>query len=254
MAAMASRPRSSRSRPKLQSSRNRAARKSVSYREQSSDNDDLEGSSGQNEDDGPSRTPRSNHIARPKPKPSNKRKALHPPTRPLGATKKSKTSNGKGIAYDNGAPEKNEEEDININYSGKSMPWHTLPYQILVSIFQYASHPLIDDDNYAPLPSIRWLWRSAFTCKAFAEPAFSVLYFSPPLAPPSRAQALITQLATQSENPTFNYRAKVKYIEVEAVDTLMHKYAGQEVRSYRILPSFSCNPCHLIYLNAFSLS
>ena len=105
------------------------------------------------------------------------------------------------------------------------MPWQTLPYEVLLQIFRFASQPLWTD-LFHPEPSISWLLNTALVCKAFAEPALSVLYYSPPLSPLPRARGLLTQLAAQSSASTYNYRSKIKYLEIEASSVLLHKYFG----------------------------
>ena len=105
--------------------------------------------------------------------------------------------------------------------------WHTLPYEILLQIFQYASYPLCGD-RHEPTPSVQWLFQTALLCKSFAEPALTALYYAPPLSPPSRVTALIAHLSSQNESCTFDYKSKIKYLDLEATSTLLLKYAGQE--------------------------
>ncbi|MCJ1474982.1 hypothetical protein MMC13_003642 [Lambiella insularis] len=112
-----------------------------------------------------------------------------------------------------------------ITEPSTSPPWKTLPYAILTQIFQYASYPLCDS-LFQPTSGITWLSRTALICKSFTEPAISALYYSPPLYPPSRAQGLLAQLASQSSTSTCNYRSKVKYLEIEATSILLHKHNG----------------------------
>ena len=93
-------------------------------------------------------------------------------------------------------------------------PWQTLPYEILLQIFYYAAHPLCND-TFDANPSVSWLSKSARICKAFAEPALSVLYYAPPFTPP-QAKGLLALLA--SETPTtFAYGRKIKYLDMIAV-------------------------------------
>lgn len=66
-------------------------------------------------------------------------------------------------------------------------PWQTLPYHVLVQIFEYATYPLYEERTFQPLPSGRWLLDVAYLCRGFAEPAFTVLYNSPPLVPMDKA-------------------------------------------------------------------
>ncbi|MCJ1244252.1 hypothetical protein MMC30_001450 [Trapelia coarctata] len=116
----------------------------------------------------------------------------------------------------------------------KSMPWHTLPYDILLQIFQYASQPLCDN-LFQATPSVTWLLRAALVCKSFAEPALSALYYAPPLAPPARARGLLSHLAAQGETSTLNYRNKVRYLEIEATSILLQKSDGREPLSLQQL-------------------
>ena len=107
----------------------------------------------------------------------------------------------------------------------KNVRWQTLPYELLLQIFQYASYPLCNE-RFETNPSVQWLIQLALICRSFAEPALSALYYAPPLSPPSRAHKLFTHLQTQSSSSTINYKAKVKYLDLEAISTLAKKYNG----------------------------
>ena len=116
------------------------------------------------------------------------------------------------------------------------MPWQTLPYHILELIFDYASYPLTAE-NFAPNPSSFWLLRMAKLCRGFAEPALTVLYTSPPLFPPTRVESLITTLSAQDEKSFMNYKAKIRNIDVEAVEILNKRTdAGAWVLLWGLLP------------------
>ena len=110
---------------------------------------------------------------------------------------------------------------------GKIPPWHILPYHILVQVLGYAAGPLIED-YVIPSRSIEWLLRTALVCKAFAEPAISVLYHAPPLSPPSRVRGLLAHLLGQDNKSIFNYRAKVKYLDFDGSATLYRKNQGHD--------------------------
>lgn len=135
----------------------------------------------------------------------------------IGA-KKVKNSKGDSIP---------KHEDGILRLGGRVPPWQSLPYHILLQIFEHASRPLTIN-HFPIMPTISWLLQTALLCKAFTEPALSALYLSPPLHPPSRVHALISHLASQTEESTFNYRAKVKFLELEAVTTLARKYGGRD--------------------------
>lgn len=220
MSGTALRPRTSR--PRTKPLRNRHARKSISYREESSDGDDFNGDASEDEYGSPSSAPQQRYPQRRvQPPPQRvRRKRRSSGRRPLGSIKRVKTSHT--------TPTNGEVEEAAITLlPGKAMPWQTLPYHIWLSIFDYASRPLISD-MFQPMPSINWLVQVALCCKAFAEPALSVLYYSPPLSPPARANRLLEQLATQPVHSTYNYRAKIKYLEPEASGALLYKFSGHE--------------------------
>lgn len=167
--------------PKLQHAKKRTAHKRVSYREESSESNEFDESSSQDGDENtassppkPSRFSRPRHGQAESSNASTKRKASGVPKRPLGSKKRAKTSQS------HEAKKHTERDNTSIHMTGRTMPWHTLPYQILVVIFEYASWPLVADTG-VPLPSILWLLKTARCCKAFAEPALSALYYSPPL-------------------------------------------------------------------------
>ena len=104
-------------------------------------------------------------------------------------------------------------------------PWHALPFHVLVQVFRYASQPVIGE-NFYPTSSTRWLARTALVCKTFAEPALCVLYYAPPLFPPSRVRGFLSRL--QSKTSAFNYQSWVKYVDVEAMGTLYRKDKGHD--------------------------
>ena len=135
-------------------------------------------------------------------------------------------------------PEKKTERNKNKDQSpgdqpskdkvgGRIPPWSTLPYEILFQIFQYASYPL-GTETAGATPSVHWLFRTAILCRGFFEPAMSALYYAPALSPRSRAHKMLSTLAKQDETSLMNYRAKVKYLDLEGDQVLSRKYAGTE--------------------------
>lgn len=77
--------------------------------------------------------------------------------------------------------------EVDSRGSGVIPLWQNLPYQILVQIFEYAAYPVCDPRTFYPTQSCRQLLGIARLCRAFAEPAFSVLYRDPPLVPMEKA-------------------------------------------------------------------
>lgn len=201
-----------------QSTRNR-----VSYRELSTDDSDIK-STDKPYPEAPGRKRRrasSPHSSGQQStgQPSRRRKAnsARCPKLNIGA-KKVKNSKGDTIP---------KQEDGILRLGGRVPPWQSLPYHILLQIFEHACHPLWTC-LFESTSNIAWLLQTALLCRAFAEPALSALYRSPPLCPPTRAHGLISHLASQTASSTFNYRAKVKFLEMEAVTTLTRKYMGRE--------------------------
>lgn len=214
--------RSRTSRPRTKPLRTRHARKAISYREESSDSDDFKEDVSEDEfgsePPAPQKWHRQRRVQPPPQRGQRKRKSSG--RHPLGSMKRMKTAdtalrNGEGLGL------------ATTNPPGKAMPWQNLPYHVWLSIFDYASRPLISD-MFQPMPSINWLLQVALCCKAFAEPALSVLYYSPPLSPPARAYRLLEQLATQPVHSTYNYRAKIKHLEPEASGALLYKFSGHD--------------------------
>lgn len=221
-------------------SRTRPTRNHISYREQSSDSDSEELNNVVSNNDfeaGPSRPRRQRAL---RPAPSN--------TSPKTKTLKKRKASGPGHRRQNAGPKRpklneldiDQKKDVDkpIHFTGKTMPWPNLPYHILLAIFDYASRPLLSD-TFQPMPSIHWLCSIALCCKAFAEPALSVLYYSPPLYPPSRAHRLLSHLETHKCSATFNYGAKIKYLDVEASSTMLHKYVGWDPLDLGLLVSYT---------------
>lgn len=221
MAPSVSRLRSARN--KKPSSRIRSTRNKISYREPSSNSDREDFNQVVSEDDfepGPSRPRRLRDslsaptTASPQQKTSMKRKASGAQRRHRKRLKRSQPH-----------VEPKMGGDTAIQLTGKTMPWPTLPYHILIAIFDYASRPLFSD-TFRPTPSVNWLCSMALCCKAFAEPALSALYYSPPLYPPSRAHRLLSHLEHHKDTSAFNYGAKIKHLEIEASSTMLHKFVG----------------------------
>ncbi|KAL9004175.1 MAG: hypothetical protein Q9188_002990 [Gyalolechia gomerana] len=154
----------------------------------------------------------------------SRRAALSRPVRGALGAKRFANTNKKSVLKED---IKAQESDI-LQLGGRAPPWDTLPYEILVQIFKYAAYPLVTE-FFQPSSSTTsgWLLKVALLCKGFAEPALSALYYAPPLCRPPRAHKLLASLSSQNESSFLNYRAKIKYLDVED-DVLCRKYEGQE--------------------------
>ncbi|KAF2197940.1 hypothetical protein GQ43DRAFT_466026 [Delitschia confertaspora ATCC 74209] len=99
---------------------------------------------------------------------------------------------------------------------GKIPKWSTLPYQVLLDIFVYASYPL-HDDNFFPTPDISWLAQMARMCSTFTAPALAALYRNPPIfALKAKRKALVHHLISPVAAPLVNYTVLPKRLELDA--------------------------------------
>jgi hypothetical protein len=120
-----------------------------------------------------------------------------------------------------------ETQSYNISQSrGVVPPWQLLPYDILLHIFRYASYPLYDAHYFQPLPSGSWLLRIARLCREFAEPAFTVLYSSPPLVPMEKAHKLVGLLKADPARLMFRYRQKVESLRIDVGQVATYSMPG----------------------------
>ena len=229
MASLSSRLRLRRANDPKQSSRTRSARNHASYREQTSDSDREEFNERVSDNEFEPALSRAQRHRVPPPatsaispqsNTSKKRKAS-------GPGHKGEHAGLKRLKLDDIDADSKEHGDTDIHFTGKTMPWSTLPYHILLAIFDFASRPLVND-MLQPTSNIEWLLSVALCCKAFAEPALSALYYSPPLCPPDRAHRLLSHLATHRDTSIFNYGAKIKYLDMEASSTMLRKYVGYD--------------------------
>lgn len=106
--------------------------------------------------------------------------------------------------------------------------WSSLPYEILLTIFRYASSPL-RDDLFNATAQTSWPLQTAHVCKAFCEPALTAFYECPPLLNPLQPRGLLHLLSQDPNNTTINYRAKVRKIELDARSTLGYAAPGRGV-------------------------
>jgi hypothetical protein len=102
-----------------------------------------------------------------------------------------------------------------IPTDGHKPDWASLPYQVLLQVFVYASHPL-HNENLSPLPSILWLVKAATICKAFAEPALTALYRNPPIyAMQHHRRQLVEHLVTPPADAYVDYQVMVKRLDLD---------------------------------------
>ncbi|KAH7370861.1 hypothetical protein BKA65DRAFT_489358 [Rhexocercosporidium sp. MPI-PUGE-AT-0058] len=113
-----------------------------------------------------------------------------------------------------------------IQGSGVIPPWQSLPYHVLVQTFQYATYPLYEEHTFQPLPSGRWLLSIARLCRSFAEPAFTVLYSSPPLVPMVQAHRLVDLLMADPRPMAFKYRQKVESLRIDVGQVVAYTLPG----------------------------
>lgn len=115
---------------------------------------------------------------------------------------------------------------IPIQYAGVIPKWQTLPYHIWVQVFEYAAHPLYEEHTFQPTPSGRWLLNVARLCHAFAEPAFTVLYATPPLVPMVLAHRLVDLLMADPIPMAYKYRQKVETLRIDVGQVAAYSLPG----------------------------
>ena len=186
----------------------------VSYHEDSADSDAVDDAPSQDDFAASTVAPRIPHQrtipSRSKSSTqAKKRKAPRSSRRnPTFGAKRQKNLSGQGFFV------KEELGMMNAAWDGKPMPWATLPYHVWLSILTYASYPLVST-TFDPSPSISWLLRMAFSCKALLEPALTALYYEAPLYSPGQMASLGKLLLQQDEGLATNYRVKVKHLVMD---------------------------------------
>ncbi|KAK8191213.1 hypothetical protein IWZ00DRAFT_272009 [Phyllosticta capitalensis] len=113
-----------------------------------------------------------------------------------------------------------------LETDGVVPPWASLPYQILLQIFTFASNPLHDDD-FNPTSNISWLVGAARVCKDFTEPALTALYRCPPLTLVDKPHRLLELLSDPSPSKIINYNVKIRRLELDAPKALAYSWAGK---------------------------
>lgn len=118
--------------------------------------------------------------------------------------------------------EKSEHAAVPPTLPEKIPPWQTLPYQILLSILQYASYPFYRDASH-DTGSIAWLIGISLLSKSLHDAAIATLLYSPPLFPAERAHGLQRLLDAPEETLSTTYRNKVKRLDIEVRNLLIKK-------------------------------
>ena len=195
-------------------------RRRISYKEDISSSSDP---SGQDTESGSDKIPIKKSS---KPKSSRRSKSHTLPSRHKGKATvsdlNSRSARTNKSTHSTASVEPAEDENATLQLGGKVPKWQCLPYHILADVFYYASRPL-QFHHLNVTSNVSWLLKCARLCKAFAEPALSALYYSPPLVPPARAQAFLKHLASQTGDWTINYRAKVRFLEIEATHVVIQR-------------------------------
>ncbi|KAL8961779.1 MAG: hypothetical protein Q9183_005259 [Haloplaca sp. 2 TL-2023] len=213
--------------PEVLETRPQRKRRRISYNESSSESD---------YDGRDTREPRASAVAtqqnEPRARPTSAMTSTRKTAKPQPAIHKDRPRMvqprpGKKTECNKNKDQSSRDQPSKDKVGGKIPAWSTLPYEILFQIFQYASYPL-GTETAGATPSVHWLFRTATLCRGFFEPAMSALYYAPALSPKSRAHKMLSTLAKQDETSLMNYRAKVKYLDLEGDQVLSRKYAGAE--------------------------
>lgn len=179
-------------------------------------NEDLDGEYGEVE-------PQIIHNAAPARKPAPDQRKRPRPTQavlkkgPFHSFKRQKTNH-----HNSGKVVDTSTAAYPVTSPGKIPPWQTLPYQILLSILQYASYPFYRDASHET-GSITWLIGASTLSKSFHDASVATLLYSPPLFPSYRAHSLQQILNARQERLSTSYRNKVKRLDVEVRSLLIKK-------------------------------
>ena len=118
------------------------------------------------------------------------------------------------------------QEIVVVETDGKIPQWSALPFEILVLIMAFASGSPYDED-FRPNASVTWLLSAARTCKAFTEPAITILYRDPPLWTLERPHALLEILKKPKDDKLFDYSVKVKRLQFDVIRSLAYTSPGR---------------------------
>jgi hypothetical protein len=102
-----------------------------------------------------------------------------------------------------------------IETDGVSPPWSTLPYHVLLSVFDFAWAQRLHEYPRNHSSNTSWLMNASLTCKAFAEPALAALYRSPILKTSWQLTRFNILVTSPSPNHFINYNAKVKRLDLD---------------------------------------
>lgn len=213
--------------PPSRATRTNRTKTTISYAESTSSASDANSdeSSEENESDIdvplPSRPTRTRPATQPQQRTAVKR------TRPISNSQRDsvKQPNTKKRKSNHSTPKPSDEADL-ISSSTIIPKWQSLPYQVLAQVFRYATYPLYDEYTFQPLPSGRWLLNVARLCRGFAEPAFTVLYTTPPLVPMVQAHRLCDLLKADPRPMTYKYRQKVESLHIDVGQTAAYSLSG----------------------------
>ncbi|KAI1348783.1 hypothetical protein F5Y01DRAFT_291221 [Xylaria sp. FL0043] len=134
-------------------------------------------------------------------------------------------------------------EDVLLDSSAVSPPWHTLPYHVWLHVFSFVAAPIrnpasrIDDYTEA----VDTLLAGARTCRSTAEPALAALYKCPPFQRPynKSPQASFVQflqtLALDPSTTLIRYRPKIEMLRIDVDASLTKKINGQQLQLKQVL-------------------
>lgn len=170
----------------------RHARHPISYRESSSDSTgDVEGEADYEPSRAPKRVKTSSDASSARPRRQRPARDESDSDEPIlyeqSPRKRRLQTASRTRAITKSIPKPKPVVDVDRYSAGVIPEWQTLPYQILLQIFYYASCPLVDERTFNQTANWNWLLQASKLCRSFSEPALTVLYRSPCLTPMDRA-------------------------------------------------------------------
>ncbi|KAI1754904.1 hypothetical protein F4782DRAFT_465119 [Xylaria castorea] len=146
---------------------------------------------------------------------------------------------------------KNAVDDILLDNSLVSPPWHTLPYHVWLRVFGFVAAPIRDPASRADdlAEAVGTLISGARTCRSTAEPALAALYKCPPFrraytnSPQTTFVRFLETLALPPSKTLIRYRPKVEILRIDVDALLSRKVNGLQLQLNQViknLPRLSC--------------
>ncbi|KAI0536035.1 hypothetical protein GGR58DRAFT_476832 [Xylaria digitata] len=142
-------------------------------------------------------------------------------------------------------------DDVVLDNSSVSPPWHTLPYLVWLRVFGFVAAPIRNPASRTEdfTEAVDTLISAARTCRLTTEPALAALYKCPPFhraynkSPQASFVQFIQTLALDPSKTLIRYRPKVEILRIDVDAFLSRRINGQQLQLKQVikhLPRLSC--------------